>query len=157
MGDEPEDYAIAAILRYLQDQYLEKPNYWFLAPEIHIKLKNELEEQGYDTIQKTIGLVQIMSELGLLRERNKGYQISSKGRNDLETVYNDDWIAEKMAEYARKQKDEKLKKQEQYELDERRHQEMIKSAREGNKIQKYGVWVAIALGAVGLIVAIFKP
>ncbi len=157
MSDDPEELARSSILLWLNKQYELKPDYSFLAPEFHIALEKELKECGYDTIEKTIGLVKIMAEDGQLHERNKAYQITNKGRNDLYTIYNDEWVVWQMDESRKKRSEMERKEKEQYELEERRHQEQVKAAREGNKLQKYGVWVAMALGGVGLLVAIFKP
>jgi len=157
LADELDELAKAAILEWLSIQYIKKPNYSHLAPEFHVALKRELEKYGYDTMEKTIGLVKIMAESGQLHERNNAYRISNKGREDLETIYNDDWVASKRKEYANKKKIAEEEKRDQFDLDERRHQEIVDAAREGNKIQKYSVWGAIAIGSLALIIAIFKP
>ncbi len=157
MAEEPDGLAKAAILEWLSIQYKKKADYWFLAPEFHIALKRELEKYGYETHEKITGLVKIIAESRQLNEKNNAYQISNHGRKDLETIYNDEWRVDQMNAFASKKEREKQEKGKQSDLDERRHQELVKAAREGNKIQKYAVWVAMGLGAAALGVAYFKP
>lgn len=157
MAEEPDDLAKAAILEWLSIQYTIKPDYWFLPQEFHIALKRELEKYGYNTPEKITGLVKIMADSGQLKSSEFTYQISNKGRKDLETIYNDEWVVSQINAFASKKEKVKQEKKEQFDLDERRHQELVKASREGNKIQKYGVWVAMILGATALLIAIFKP
>ena len=52
---------------------------------------------------------------------------------------------------------EQSEKTNQDSTEERRHQEMVNIAKDSNKFSKYGTWIALALGGLGLIIAIFKP
>ena len=157
MAEEPDDLAKAAILEWLSIQFIKNPTRSYLAEEFHIALKRELEKHGYETMEKTIGLVEIMAETGQLHKRNDAYQISNKGRKDLATIYNDDWVVNQMQAHAKRKEKEKHKQEEEFDLDERRHQEIVSAAREGNKIQKYAVWAAVVVGSLALIIAVFKP
>lgn len=155
--EESEDFAKTAILQWLNEQYTKNPDNTFLAQEFYIKLENEMKKHGYDTAEKTIGLVKIMAEAGQLHENNRAYGITNKGRKDLETIYNDEWIVEQMNDHKRMNEKKEEEKTKQFKLEERRHQEVIKAAREGNTVQRIGILIALILGASGLIVAIIKP
>jgi hypothetical protein len=80
-------------------------------------------------------------------ERNRGFfKITKKGRDELDTKYNPNYISQ-----------EKKQKIEDRELEQKRHNEMKQIAKDSNKFSKYGTWIALGLGGIGLLVAIFKP
>jgi predicted AlkP superfamily pyrophosphatase or phosphodiesterase len=158
MGEEPEDLAKAEILRFAHDIFTKDPNGGFRPSDFSESLNKKLTELGFDTPQMIEGLTKLMAETGQLRkDLLERYRISAQGREDLFTIYDDHWMSLEIESSIRKQEEQKRKEKEKIELEERRHQELVKAAREGNKIQKYAVWIALALGAIGLIVAIFKP
>lgn len=158
MADEPEDIAKAEILGFAHAVFKDKPDEGFGLEEAYDLLKDELAKYGFMTVNEVKGLVKLMVETGHLHELGMDrYVISAKGHDKLNTTYNDEWVSRKMDATIRQRKEKEEKERKQYELEERRHQEVVKAAREGNKIQRYMVWIALFLGAIGLIVAIFKP
>ncbi len=158
MVSEPENLARSIILQFADKEFRENPEHWIDSYRIYNSLEEELKKYGIDTVEKTSGLLMHMAEEGQLRQMDKDfYVITSKGVKDLSTIYNDEWVVWQMDDYQRDQHAKQSEDKQKYELEERRHQEQVKAAREGNKLQKYGVWVAMALGAAGLLIAIFKP
>ena len=85
------------------------------------------------------------------------YIITSKGIDASKMEYSTQY----QTQFQKHNREVELRKQsekiEQENVEEIRHQEMVKIAKDSNKFSKYGTWIAIGLGSMGLLIAVFKP
>jgi hypothetical protein len=81
------------------------------------------------------------------------YRINAKGVQEYKTKYDKEWLNQQN----RKKFVEKNEILEKEKKEDQKHREMVLEAKKANKNTTIGMWIALAIGTAGLIIAIFKP
>ncbi len=133
-----------------------QPTRWFslddLIKEKDFKFLNKWEIK---TIEDLHPYMVDLHESDCLERMKAFFKITRKGRTELETTYNRNYIDPHQQLENKKRLQEKQERDEDRKDRKMQHDEMVQVAKDANKWIEKGMIIAMIVGALGLIVAIF--
>jgi len=145
------------LVRY-QTAWEKQPTKWFslndLIPEKDFEFLNKWEIK---TIEDLHPYMVDLHESDCLERMKAFFKITKKGRDELDTTYNRNYIDKQQQRENKKRIAEKQERDEDRKERKMQHDEMVQVAKDANKWTEKGMIIAILLGGAGLLIAIFKP
>ena len=143
----------AYILREFNEEWEEQPQMWNLFGKL-ITEKDipNLQKYGITKLNDLLPYAYDLKERGYLEEEDMSWRITKEGRDVLTTEFNPNYIRKKQTEKLV----EKGKERKAEQTETKRHNEMVKIAKDANKWNKWGIIFAIMTGVSGLIISIIS-
>jgi hypothetical protein len=145
------------ILEFLDGRFRENPDQSYTELDVMDTVTDDEDNEWI------LAEFRLMEEEGLLKldfadtSGARHYLITSKGIKVYKTTYNKAWVTHTLQQKRLKIGKERSEKIRSEEKEDKRFNKQIEVQEKANKYNRIGIFVAIGLGAAGLIVAILKP
>jgi len=146
----------SAVLKFLLVKF---QTVWEKEPTKMFRVDETLNESDYNIMKEEWKINDIdglhpylveLHESECLKRNNAYFIITKKGRDELRTTYN--------SAYVRKEQVAKLAEKRERDVDRKeqklQHKEMVQVAKDANKWTKKGMYIAMFVGGLGLVVAV---